>query len=49
MSLTLLSAPDVIARYDTFDTLVDARSESEYSLDHLPGALNWPTLHDGER
>ena len=49
MSLTLLSAPDVIARYDTFDTLVDARSESEYSLDHLPGALNWPTLHDEER
>ena len=49
MSLTLLSAPDVIARYDTFDNLVDARSESEYSLDHLPGALNWPTLHDEER
>ena len=39
----------MIARYDTFDTLVDARSESEYSLDHLPGALNWPTLHDEER
>ncbi|MEI7513955.1 MAG: tRNA 2-selenouridine(34) synthase MnmH [Betaproteobacteria bacterium] len=49
MSMTLLSAPDVIARYDTFDTLVDARSESEYALDHLPGALNWPTLHDEER
>lgn len=49
MSLTLLSAPDVIARYDTFDTVVDARSESEYALDHLPGALNWPTLHDEER
>jgi len=25
-----------------FDTLVDARSPSEYALDHLPGAVNHP-------
>jgi tRNA 2-selenouridine synthase len=49
MSLTLLSASDVIARFDQFDTVIDARSEGEYAEDHLPGALNWPTLHDEER
>ncbi len=49
MSLTLISASDVIARYDQFDTLIDARSEGEYAEDHLPGAVNWPTLHDEER
>ena len=49
MSLTLISASDVIARYGEFDTLIDARSESEYAEDHLPGAVNWPTLHDEER
>ena len=49
MSLTLLSASDVIARFDQFDTLIDARSEGEYAEDHLPGAVNWPTLHDEER
>ncbi len=49
MSLTLISASDVIARYSEFDTLIDARSEGEYAEDHLPGAVNWPTLHDEER
>lgn len=32
-----------------FDTLVDARSPSEYALDHLPGAVNHPVLNDEER
>ena len=49
MSLTLLSASEVIARFDQFDTVIDARSEGEYAEDHLPGAVNWPTLHDEER
>ena len=49
MSLTLLSASEVIARFDQFDTVIDARSEGEYDEDHLPGAVNWPTLHDEER
>ena len=29
--------------------VIDARSESEYAEDHLPGAVNWPSLHDDER
>jgi tRNA 2-selenouridine synthase len=49
MSLTLISADEVIARFDQFDAVIDARSEGEYAEDHLPGALNWPTLHDEER
>lgn len=32
-----------------FDALIDARSPSEYALDHLPGALNCPVLDDAER
>ena len=32
-----------------FDTIVDARSESEFGEDRLPGAVNWPSLGDAER
>jgi len=32
-----------------FSTLIDARSENEYALDHLPGAVNWPSLNNEER
>ena len=49
MSLQLVSARDVIVNYAQFDSIIDARSESEHALDHLPGALNWPTLNDSER
>jgi tRNA 2-selenouridine synthase len=28
---------------------IDARSESEFALDHVPGAINLPALHDAER
>lgn len=49
MSLTILNAAQVLAQIETYDTIIDARSESEYALDHLPGAANWPTLNDEER
>ena len=49
MSLNLISANEAIAHYDEFHTVIDARSEGEYAEDHLPGAVNWPTLHDEER
>ncbi len=32
-----------------FDALIDARSPSEFALDHLPGAINCPVLDDAER
>ncbi len=49
MSLTVLNATDVLAQLDGFDTVIDARSESEFALDRLPGSVNWPTLNDAER
>lgn len=49
MSLTFLPAADALAQLDNFDTVIDARSEDEYALDHLPGAVNWPTLNNEER
>ena len=49
MSLNSIGASEALQRLDTFDTIVDARSESEYALDRLPGAVNWPTLNDAER
>ena len=30
-------------------TRIDVRSPAEYALDHVPGAVNWPVLDDGER
>jgi tRNA 2-selenouridine synthase len=32
-----------------FDTLIDARSPSEFAEDHLPGAINCPVLDDAQR
>ena len=32
-----------------FSTIIDARSEGEHELDHLPGAVNWPSLNNEER
>lgn len=49
MSLSTLPAAEALARLDTFDTIIDARSEDEYTQDHLPGAVNWPTLNNEER
>ena len=49
MSLHRITAADALAQYSTFDCVIDARSESEYAEDHLPGAVNWPTLNDDER
>ena len=56
MSVQLISAQDAIARMATplgapgaFSTIIDARSEDEFALDHLPGAVNWPSLNNQER
>ena len=49
MSVQLISADDAMARYDRFDAVIDARSEGEYAEDHLPEALNWPSLNNEER
>lgn len=49
MSVHTISAAEAIERLERFDAILDARSESEYAEDHLPGAVNWPSLNDQER
>ena len=41
--------PVGIDQIAAFDTVIDARSPSEFALDHLPGAINCPVLDDEER
>ena len=41
-----LAGPQGLGR---FHAVIDARSPSEFALDHLPGAVNWPSLDDEER
>jgi tRNA 2-selenouridine synthase len=45
----VLSFADILPELDTFDTIIDARSESEYALDRIPGAINAPVLDDAQR
>ncbi|CAN7407082.1 tRNA 2-selenouridine(34) synthase MnmH [Massilia sp. LjRoot122] len=45
----VLSFADILPELDTFDTIIDARSESEYALDRIPGAVNAPVLDDAQR
>lgn len=45
----VLSFDDVLPLLDQFDAIIDARSESEFALDHIPGAINCPVLNDEER
>lgn len=49
MNLQHLPADQALARLGSFSAIVDARSEGEYAEDHLPDAVNWPTLNDEER
>jgi tRNA 2-selenouridine synthase len=49
VSVQNLAAAQAGARLAEFDTIVDARSEAEFAEDHLPGAVNWPSLNNDER
>lgn len=49
MSVQIIPAEEAIARLGEFSTIIDARSENEYAEDHLPGAVNWPSLSNEER
>ncbi len=45
----VLSFADIFPELDSFDTVIDARSDGEFALDHIPGAINCPVLNDEER
>ena len=49
MSLTKISAADALNKLGEFSDVIDARSEGEFAEDHLPGAINWPSLNNQER
>ncbi len=49
MSVQIIAAEEAIQRLAGFDTIIDARSEDEFAEDHLPGAVNWPSLNNEER
>jgi tRNA 2-selenouridine synthase len=44
-----IEAQAAVSDLSRFDTIVDARSPSEYAEDCVPGAVNWPSLDDEER
>jgi tRNA 2-selenouridine synthase len=51
-----VSAKDAMARMSVpigqaggYSAIIDARTEDEFALDHLPGALNWPSLDNEQR
>ena len=49
MSLVRISAEEALTTLGDYSHVIDARSEDEYAEDHLPGAVNWPSLNDEER
>jgi len=49
MSVHVIPAAQAIERLAEFSAIIDARSEAEYEEDHLPGAVNWPSLNNDER
>ena len=49
MSVHLISAQEAMAKFEQFDAILDARSEGEHALDHLPQAQSWPSLNNEER
>ena len=49
MSVRRIPGEQALNSLHAFSTIIDARSEGEYALDRLPGAVNWPSLHDDER
>ena len=49
MSLTKITAADALMKLGEFSDVIDARSEGEFAEDHLPSAINWPSLNDEER
>jgi tRNA 2-selenouridine synthase len=49
VSLHPLPARDALQQLAQFSAVIDARTEDEFALDHLPGAINWPSLRNAER
>jgi tRNA 2-selenouridine synthase len=46
---SVISCDEALRDLASFDAVLDVRSESEFAEDHVPGAINYPVLHDAER
>jgi tRNA 2-selenouridine synthase len=46
-AMARMSVP--IGQAGSYSAIIDARSEDEFALDHLPGAINWPSLNNEQR
>ena len=46
---SVISASDALVRLSQFDSLIDVRTEAEFAIDHLPGAISCPVLTNTER
>jgi len=47
--LKTIGCESLLEQWTQFDTIIDVRSESEFTLDRVPGALHCPVLTDTER
>ncbi len=45
----LFTADACLVQLEQYNSIIDVRSESEYALDHIPGAINCPVLNDAQR
>lgn len=45
----LFTADACLVQLEQYDSIIDVRSESEYALDHIPGAINCPVLNNAQR
>ena len=45
----LVTAEACLIQLEQYDSIIDVRSESEYALDHIPGAINYPVLNNVQR
>lgn len=45
----VIPAAEAMHQLMRFDSIIDVRSESEFALDHVPGAISCPVLSDTER
>ncbi len=45
----VISAAEALSGVSAFDSVLDVRTEAEFALDHMPGAINCPVLTDAER
>ncbi|QWD60888.1 tRNA 2-selenouridine(34) synthase MnmH [Polynucleobacter sp. MWH-UH35A] len=45
----ILRVDQFLSELDQFDLVIDVRSQAEFALDHIPGAVNYPVLDNEER